>query len=73
MLVDVPDHLLKRDVDSLVRQALVAKGTMQGVGNIPLQVKRLDWTMGNVRLPCWQVVGLMGLWLCVLWLVPCWT
>ena len=41
VLVDVPNHLLKPDVGSLVHQALVAKGTVQGVGNIPLQVKRL--------------------------------
>ena len=61
VLVDVPDHLLKPDVKSLVRQALVAKGTVQGVGNIPLQVKRLDWTMGNACLPCWQVASPVGL------------
>ena len=36
VLADVPDHLLKPDVESVVRQAFVAKGTVQGVGNIPL-------------------------------------
>ena len=61
VLVDVLDHLLKPDVESLVHQALVAKGMVQGVGNIPLQVKHVDWTMGNVRLPCWQVAGPVGL------------
>ena len=60
VLVDMPDHLLKLDVEGLVRQALTAKGVAQ-VDSCPLVAKRLDWTMGNVRLPSWQVSGPSGL------------
>ena len=34
LLVDVPDHPLKLDVEGLVRQALRAKGIVQGVDNV---------------------------------------
>ena len=60
VLVDMPDYLLKADVEGLVRQALTAKGVPQA-DNYPLVAKRLDWTMGNVRLPSWQVSRPSGL------------
>ena len=42
VLVDVLDHLLKLDVEGLVRQSLQAKGSVQGVDNVALQAKCLD-------------------------------
>ena len=43
-----------------VRRALEAKGVPQA-SNRPLVAKRLDWTMGNVRLLSWQMFGPLGL------------
>ena len=56
VLVDMPDHLLKQDVEAVVRRAMLAKSVV-GSADALLVAKKLDWTMGNVKLPSWQVSG----------------
>ena len=56
VLVDMPDHLLKQDVEAVVRHAMLAKFVV-GAADALLVAKKLDWTMGNVKLPSWQVSG----------------
>ena len=56
VLVDMPDHLLKQDVEAVVRHAMLAKSVV-GAADALLVAKKLDWTMGNVKLPSWLVSG----------------
>ena len=41
MLVDMPDHVLKADVEAVVRHALAAK-FVPGASDAALQAKKLD-------------------------------
>ena len=56
VLFDMPDHLLKADVVAVVRHAMMAE-SVAGAADAQLVAKKLDWTMGNVKLPSWQVSG----------------
>ena len=56
VVVDMPDHLLKQGVEAVVRHAMLAKSVV-GAANALLVAKKLDWTMGNVKWPSWQVSG----------------
>ena len=50
VLVDMPDHLLKLDVEAVVLHGMLTK-SLGGADDAPMVAKKLDWTMGNVRLP----------------------
>ena len=54
VLVDMPDHLLKLDMEVVVRHAMLAK-SFAGAADGLLVAEKHDLTMGNVKLPCWQV------------------
>ena len=54
VLVNMPDHLLKEDVEAVVRHAMLAK-SVAGAADALLVAQNLDWTMGNVKLQSWQV------------------
>ena len=51
VVVDVPNHLPKPDVEAVVRHAMLAKSAA-GAADAPLVAKKLHWTM-----PSWQVSG----------------
>ena len=56
VVTDFPDFFLSVDVEETMRTALRARQVV-GADVLPMQVKRLEWSMGSPQCPTWQVVG----------------
>lgn len=56
VVTDFPDFFLPVDVEDTMRTALRVR-TVVGADTLPMQIKRLEWSMGSPQCPTWQVVG----------------
>ena len=56
VLTDLPDFFLPCDVEGVVRSAMKQRQVV-GADVLPLQIRKLDWSMGSPMSPTWRVHG----------------
>ena len=56
VVIDFPNFFLPVDVEETMRTALRAR-TVVGADVIPMQIKRLEWSMGSPQCPTWQIIA----------------